>query len=109
MSSEANEIRAVYLTFPDQGSALAVARQLVERRLAACVNVMPTGTSVYRWRGEVAEEPEAVAIAKTVAVKVDGLMAAVRELHPYELPCVVSYSADGGSPEYLEWVRAEVA
>ncbi len=108
MSSEANEIRAVYLTFPDQGSALAVARQLVQRRLAACVNVMPTGTSVYRWQGEVAEEPEVVAVVKTVAAKVDDLIAAVRELHPYELPCVVSYPAEGGSAEYIEWVRGEV-
>lgn len=109
MSNEANEVRAVYLTFPDIESATAVARQLVERRLAACVNVMPSGFSVYRWRGEVVDEPETIAIAKTVTAKVEGLIAAVRELHPYELPCAVSYPADGGLPDYLAWVGDEVA
>lgn len=100
---------AVYLTFPDEASARSVARALVERRLAACVNVLPAGTSVYRWEGEVVVEPELVAWAKTTSEKLPALVAAVRELHPYDLPAAVAYPATGGLAEYLGWVADETA
>lgn len=100
----------VYLTFPDEAAAAEVARELVARRLAACVNVMPPGPSVYRWQGRVVEEREVVAWAKTTKEKVGELVSCLKELHPYELPCAVAYPAvDGSSEEYLAWVAQEVS
>lgn len=100
----------MYLTFPDESVAVEVARELVERRLAACVNLMPPGRSIYRWEGRVVEEREVVAWAKTTREKVSELVGSLRELHPYELPCAVAYPAvDGSSEEYLAWVAREVS
>lgn len=104
---EQTSVRALYLTFPDAETAQAVAEQLVARRLVACVNLLPGATSVYRWQGAVVTETECVAIAKTLASKVDAVSAAVSELHPYDVPCVVAYPAVGGLDAYLEWVVKE--
>lgn len=109
MDSHSSDVRAVYLTFPDLESAKVVATQLVEARLAACVNLLPGATSIYRWEGETVVESECVAIAKTAADTVDALIAAVQELHPYDVPCAVAYAAVGGAETYLEWVLGQVA
>ena len=100
---------AAYLTFPDAAAAEALAAELVEARLAACVNVLPGAVSVYRWEGAVVREPEVVAVAKTTTRRLAALVARVEERHPYEVPCVVAYPAVGGSAAYLDWVRGEVA
>ena len=100
---------AVYLTFPDAATAEALATELVDARLAACVNVLPQALSVYRWAGSVVREAEVVAVAKTTAGRLAALVAQVEARHPYDVPCVVAYPAAGGSAAYLEWVRGEVA
>lgn len=97
-------VTAVYLTFPNPEVASQVAHALVQRGLAACVNLLPSGTSVYRWQGEVVTEPEVVAFAKTTPARLPELVAAVQELHPYEVPAVVAYEAVGGLAAYLGWV-----
>ena len=102
-----DDVLAVYLTFPDEASAEHLARLLVERRLAACVNLMPGARSFYRWQGAVHTDVEVLAVAKTRAGRLDALVAAVREEHPFDLPCVVAYPATGGDAAYLDWVRAE--
>lgn len=107
METGRSGVRALYLTFPDAQTATTVAEQLVARRLVACVNLLPGATSVYRWRGEVVSESECVAIAKTVAEKVDAVTAAIAELHPYDVPCIVAYPAVGGLAAYLDWVAQE--
>lgn len=100
-------VHAVYLTFPDADTAESIARTLVERRLAACVNVLPVGRSVYRWEDEIVADYEVVAIAKTTRRCLNELIQAVQELHPYDLPGVIAYKAAGGLAEYLEWVGDE--
>ena len=102
-----DDVLAVYLTFPDEASAEHLARLLVERRLAACVNLMPGARSFYRWQGAVHTDVEVLAVAKTRAGRLDALVAAVREEHPFDLPCVVAYPAAGGDAAYLDWVRSE--
>lgn len=99
---------AAYLTFPDAATAEALAAELVDARLAACVNVLPPAVSVYRWEGSVVREPEVVAVAKTTAGRLAAFVAMVEERHPYDVPCVVAYPAAGGSAAYLDWVRTEV-
>ena len=107
MSRDEHEVRAVYLTFPDESSAAALAEALVARRLVACVNVLPVGTSTYRWDDRVVREAEVVAVAKTTAGRVPEVLDAVRELHPYDVPCAVVYPAVGGLPDYVAWVVEE--
>ncbi len=104
-----DDVVAVYLTFPDEASAERVARALVDRRLAACVNVVPGARSFYRWQGAVQADPEVLAVAKTRASTLPALTAAVQTLHPYEVPCVVAYAALGGLEGYLDWVRSEAS
>lgn len=102
-----DRVVGVYLTFPDVATAEGIAEALVAERLAACVNVLPPATSVYRWNGRVVREPEVIAWAKTTRGRLGALTAAVVARHPYDVPCVVAYPATGGSAAYLDWVRGE--
>jgi periplasmic divalent cation tolerance protein len=104
----AEDVVGVYLTFPDAETAATIATALVDRGLAACVNVFAPATSVYRWRGQVKVEPEVVAWAKSTRGRLSALTAAVVERHPYEVPCVVAYPVVGGAAAYLDWVRENV-
>lgn len=93
------------LTFPDESTARQIATILVERQLAACVNLLPGATSIYRWQGKVCSEGEVVGLAKTTRGRVEGLKSAVVELHPYECPELVVVEAADGLAAYLDWVR----
>lgn len=93
----------VYLTAGSEEEALRLVHHLVERRLAACGNVFPV-RSVYRWKGEVVEEGEAVAILKTRRELVDRAIAEIQARHSYEVPCAVAYPMEGGLKSYLAWI-----
>ena len=86
-----------------------LARALVERRLAACVNVVPGVVSHYRWKGELQRDEERLLVIKTRAERIEALREALRELHPYELPELVAFEITAGSEEYLTWLDAGVA
>jgi len=102
-----SEFVFVYSTFPDQASALKVAEHLVGAKLAACVNLSAPVTSVYEWQGKLHTEPEIAALIKTRRALAEKVIAAARPLHPYELPCFVILPVEGGSEDYLNWVRAQ--
>ena len=85
--------------------ATAIAKTLVEERLAACVNVLPPMTSIYRWKNAVEQEREQKLVIKTTAATVPALRARLIELHPYELPEFLVLDASG-SDTYLAWVHA---
>ena len=97
-----------YVTAPDRETAKAIARAVVERRLAACANYWPV-ESRYWWRGTQEETNEFVIVFKTRAALVRKLIAAVRAVHPAEVPCIVSYPMGPAWPEYLAWIDAETA
>jgi periplasmic divalent cation tolerance protein len=97
----------VYTSLPDHGAAQQLARALVEQRLAACVSVLAPCSSTYRWRGAIETAQEVPVIVKTCAERYAALEAAIRRLHPYELPEIVAVPAERGLAEYLEWVGAE--
>ena len=99
----------VFTNLPDRDAALALARALVQRRLAACVNVLGGCASVYRWGGDIEEAVEVPVLVKTRATRYAELEAAIRELHPYELPEVIAVPIVRGLPEYLDWVAEETA
>ena len=97
----------VLSNLPDRDAALALAGKLVERRLAACVNVLSECTSVYRWQGKVETAAEVPVLIKTTAARYPALEQAILELHPYELPEIVAVPMCGGLAAYLQWVAAE--
>jgi periplasmic divalent cation tolerance protein len=101
--------RVVLTTVEQKGDADKLATELVERRLAACVNILGPIRSVYRWQQKVHNEAEYLLIIKTTAEQAAKLESVFRELHPYELPECVQLSIEGGSAEYLAWLAAEVS
>lgn len=101
------EIIVLLTNLPDRAAALHLARELIARRLAACVNVLAECTSVYRWQGEVENATEVPVLIKTRAALYREVEAAIREMHPYELPEIVAVSVGYGLTEYLDWVGAE--
>lgn len=98
-----------YITAESPDQAEAIGRALVECRLAACVNILPGMRSVYRWRGAVETATETVLIAKTRMALAEALTAKVREMHTYEVPCVVILPVVSGLPEFLRWIDEETA
>lgn len=89
---------------PDEASAAAIARSLVQERLAACVNRLPAVRSTYRWQGQVEEAEEVLLLIKTTKDRLDDLIGRVQALHPYELPELIAVEAEGGLAPYLTWV-----
>ncbi len=85
-----------------------LARALVERGLAACVNVVPGVVSHYRWKGALCRDEERLLVIKTRAERMGPLRAAIAELHPYELPELVVLRISGGSEAYLAWLDESV-
>jgi periplasmic divalent cation tolerance protein len=109
MSADCEQVLLVMSSLPDQATAEQLARTLIERRLAACVNVLAPCVSVYRWQGKVEEAAEVPVLIKTTASRYAELESAVRTLHPYELPEIVAVPLIYGLPSYLDWVAAETA
>lgn len=104
---DARDARLVFCTCPDAATAQALARLLVERRLAACVNLLPPMQSVYRWQGQVEQAEEFQLLIKTTADRLEALTAALLQHHPYELPEILAVSPSAGLPAYLDWIRAQ--
>ena len=98
----------VLATCAGEEEAVRIARRLVEKRLAACVNVHGAMRSIYRWQGQVECDPERQVVIKTARGRLSALEARLRALHPYEMPEFVVLSAEAGSAAYLAWVAAEV-
>jgi len=100
-------VLVVLVTAPTADRASALARALVEERLAACGNVLPGMRSIYRWEGKVEDEPEALLVLKTTRDRFEALRDRVLALHPYQTPEVVALPVETGSAAYLAWVVGE--
>ena len=92
---------------PDRAVARRIADALIERRLAACVNLLAECTSVYRWRGAVETATEVPLLIKTRSEMYDDVEAAIRGLHPYELPEIIAVAVERGAPGFLDWVNTQ--
>ena len=103
--ADADSIVVVLTTVGSAEEGLRIARGLVERRLAACVNVLPKIRSVYRWQGAVQEDDEQLLLTKTTADRFDAVSACIRELHSYEVPEIVALPARAVEHSYAAWVR----
>jgi periplasmic divalent cation tolerance protein len=98
----------VFTTAGSDEEAAKIAHALVERRLAACVNIVPRIHSVYRWQGKVESADESLLIIKTTRGREEQVRSAIQELHSYELPECIVVEIDGGSGEYLRWIIENV-
>ncbi|KAL6736842.1 hypothetical protein Aduo_007147 [Ancylostoma duodenale] len=105
--SRMRNLRVVYVTAPSKDAALKIARAAVERKLAACVNIIPGVTSVYEWQGKLHEDSEAVLIMKTQEGLLEDLHKVVIENHSYEVPAFVSLPIDGVSQPYADWLLGQ--
>lgn len=93
---------------PDAARADAIARTLVDERLAACVQVLPAMRSTYRWEGAVEQADEVLLQAKTTRAAVDVVIARIVALHPYEVPEVIALDIAAAIPGYVGWVQEQV-
>jgi periplasmic divalent cation tolerance protein len=100
-----DEALVVLVTAGNRDEAARIAKALVEDRLAACVNIIPSIRSIYTWQGEVCDDEELLLIIKTRKGVMDGLKVRVRELHSYEVPEVIAFSICDGSIDYLAWIE----
>lgn len=94
---------------PDADSAGRIADALVEGRLAACVQILPGATSVYRWQGKLERASETLLLAKTTHDRSAALTARIAELHPHDISEVIVIDIADGLPAYLDWVARETA
>ena len=108
MTIDPSEAVAVFITAPNSEEAEQLASMLVEKNLAACVQILPEMTSVYRWQGKVEQQREFLLIAKTTGSKFAELEKEVRAIHSYETPEIVALQLTAGSRPYLEWLKKSV-
>jgi len=101
-------LSVVLSTAASREAGEAVGRRLVDEALAACVNVVPNVTSIFRWDGDVRAEPEVLLVIKVTDAGVDRLLARLEEVHPYEVPEGVVMSVQAGLEAYCRWVEGEI-
>lgn len=107
MSKSVDDLRIVSVTCPDEATALTIARLVVDRRLAACANIVPGVRSVYRWMGEINEDSEVLVTMKTREDFVESLFTAIVANHPYQQPAIEVVALSGAGRGVAAWIRAE--
>lgn len=100
--------RIILTTIGSKSEAEDLAWELVERKLAACVNIIEMQGSIYRWKDEIKSEKEFLLLIKSTAAISEELVAAIRELHPYDVPEYIELPIEAGSSKYLDWIAASV-
>lgn len=101
-----HSLQIVLCTVPDQETGEQIASALVTEHLAACVNIIPGITSIYRWKGALEQDQEALLLIKTGYGSWQLLQERIRELHPYELPEIIAVPIDSGQTDYIKWITS---
>lgn len=99
---------SVYVLFANAEEAARIGRTVVEERLAACINILGSVRSIYRWQGSIETADEVAAILKTSQTEADALIMRIAGLHSYEVPCIVTWPIDKLLTSYADWVDANV-
>lgn len=104
------EFCLVLVTAPSEEVARKIASNLLAKKLAACVNLVPPVSSLYHWKGEIVEDQETLMIVKCRSELFEGeVVAAVKQIHPYEVPEIIALPVVKGAPDYLDWMRGVTA
>ena len=98
----------VYITTKNKAQAAEIGKKLVQERIVACVNIVDGMQSIYWWEGKICEDNEAILIAKTSDSLFNNLLARVKELHSYTVPCIVAIPIKKGNPDYINWLQNEI-
>lgn len=104
-----SKLLVVVTTLPGEEAAKALAHILIEKNLAACVQLMKGVQSIYRWEGRLCEEQEILLSAKTLASKWSEILSIIQENHPYDLPEILAFSPEQYSQQYGDWIQAEIS
>lgn len=104
MNKRAQEIAVVWVTVGNYEEAVKIAKTIVEEKLAACVNIIPSVRSIYFWKGEVCDDSESLLMIKTREALFERLKDRIRELHSYEVPEIIAVRLHNGHEPYLLWV-----
>ena len=99
-----SSVNIVYTTVGSEEEAVLIARTVVEEKLAACANIIPSTRSIYRWQGKVEDESESLIFIKTRSDSVEALIARIKELHTYDVPDIIAIPIEKGYQPYLDWV-----
>jgi len=99
---------AVVTTVGTEEQAYLIAREIIARRQAACVNIIPAIRSIYRWQGKICKDGELLLIVKTLQDEFEGVASTIRELHSYELPEILSFGVSQGDQGFLDWIVSSV-
>ncbi len=97
----------VFITAPNEEEAAGISQAIVGERLAACVNIIPSVRSIYRWQGRIEDEQEVLMIVKTKKSLFERLQGRVKELHSYSVPEIIGLPLVKGSKQYLDWLGQE--
>ena len=98
----------VFCTCPNPEIAEQLATLLVEQRLAACINIIPGLTSIYRWQGKLEKDTEVLLLIKTTLDRYHAVESTIQRHHPYELPEIIAVTVEDGSPDYLRWITSSL-
>jgi periplasmic divalent cation tolerance protein len=98
----------VVTTVGTEEQAYLIAREIIARRQAACVNIIPAIRSIYRWKGKICKDGELLLIVKTLQDEFEGVASTIRELHSYELPEILSFGVSQGDQGFLDWIASSV-
>lgn len=109
MSNPELTLIIVMTTLPDLNQANNIAKILVEEKLAACVQVMPSMTSTYIWDGKICQDPEHLVLIKTIEINYEALVARLRSLHPYEVPEIIVLPSLSVEQDYLLWAKSQTS
>jgi periplasmic divalent cation tolerance protein len=105
----AGDFSIIFVTAADEQEAAAISKTLVEEGLAACANIIPVIRSIYRWKGTVWDEKEALIIIKSKEELFERVRSRVKELHSYEVPEITAIKMEKGDPAYLQWIETVTA
>ena len=98
----------VVTTVGTEEQAYLIAREILSRRQAACVNILPGIRSIYRWKGKICKDGELLLLVKTLEREFEGVAATIRELHSYEVPEILSFNVTRGEASFLAWIEGSV-
>ncbi len=104
-----SDVVVIYVTTGSRAAAERIGHALVEERLAACANIIPGMTSIYRWHGKMEQGDEVVLLLKSTKARQDAAVARIKALHSYDVPCITVWPFSGGHGPFLDWVAAETA